>query len=316
MITAEALSRNYGDFVAVREVSFQIPRGTVIGLLGHNGAGKTTIMKVLTGYLEPTSGSVQIDGLDIIPHRLEVQKKIGYLPENSPVYPEMTVIDYLEYVAELRGIAPEQRANAIRSAIQRTRLEEKSTDSIQTLSRGYKQRVGVAQAILHEPEILILDEPTNGLDPSQIQEMRQLIRELSQKATVILSTHILQEVHAVCDRVLIISRGSVVLDSPISELSTSNQFLLETDTSLERVQQQLQDISVIKDIQHIGAHNGTDPERGTGPERQEYRITLSTEDPSTSAHIVRALVEGGSSVFQFQAETKNLESIFKEVSNQ
>jgi ABC-2 type transport system ATP-binding protein len=310
MITAEALSRNYGDFIAVREVSFQIPRGTVIGLLGHNGAGKTTIMKVLTGYLEPTSGSVQIDGLDIIPHRLEVQKKIGYLPENSPVYPEMTVIDYLEYVAELRGIAPEQRANAIRNAIQRTRLEEKSTDSIQTLSRGYKQRVGVAQAILHEPEILILDEPTNGLDPSQIQEMRQLIRELSQKATVILSTHILQEVHAVCDRVLIISRGSVVLDSPISELSTSNQFLLETDTSLERVQQQLKAISVIKDIQHIGAHNGT------GPERQEYRITLSTEDPSTSAHIVRALVEGGSSVFQFQAETKNLESIFKEVSNQ
>lgn len=310
MITAEALSRNYGDFVAVQEVSFQIPRGTVIGLLGHNGAGKTTIMKVLTGYLEPTSGSVQIDGLDITSHRLEVQKKIGYLPENSPVYPEMTVIDYLEYVAELRGIAPKQRANAIRNAIQRTRLEEKSTDSIQTLSRGYKQRVGVAQAILHEPEILILDEPTNGLDPSQIQEMRQLIRELSEKSTVILSTHILQEVHAVCDRVLIISRGSVVLDSQISELSSGNQFLLETDTSIERVQQQLQNISVIKDIQHIGAQNGL------GQKRQEYRITLSTADPSVSAHIVRALVEGGSNVFRFHAETKNLESIFKEVSHQ
>ena len=310
MITVETLSRNYGDFIAVREVSFQIPRGTVVGLLGHNGAGKTTIMKVLTGYLEPTSGTVQIDGLDIIPHRLEVQRKIGYLPENSPVYPEMTVIDYLEYVAELRGIAPEDRANAIRNAIQRTRLEEKSTDSIQTLSRGYKQRVGVAQAILHEPEILILDEPTNGLDPSQIEEMRQLIRELSQKATVILSTHILQEVHAVCDRVLIISRGSVVLDSLISELSTSNQFLVETDTSLDSIQQQLHNIEAIKDIQYIGARNGT------GPKRQEYRITLSTEDPGVSAHIVRALVEGGSNVFQFQAETKNLESIFKEVSTQ
>lgn len=309
MITVNHLSRNYGKFVAVRDVSFEIPRGAVVGLLGHNGAGKTTIMKVLTGYLEPTEGSAYIDGLDITSHRLDIQRKIGYLPENSPVYPEMSVIDYLEYVAELRDIPLEDRVPALRNAIQRTGLEEKVADNVNTLSRGFKQRVGVAQAILHEPEILILDEPTNGLDPSQIEEMRQLIRDLSEKTTIILSTHILQEVNAVCDRVLIISRGSVVLDSPLENLSGRNQFLLETDSPLHFIKEALKNISMISEIQQVSTLNGH------GPTRNEYRITLQDEEPTVSAEIIRTLIEKGSNLFAFQTESKNLESIFKEVSS-
>ncbi|MEJ2529535.1 MAG: ABC transporter ATP-binding protein, partial [Gammaproteobacteria bacterium] len=200
MIQVENLMRLYGDFTAVDDVSFSIGQGEIVGLLGHNGAGKTTIMKMLTGFLEPTAGTIDIDGLRIGRDTTAIQSRIGYLPENCPVWPEMTVIDYLDYQATLHGMAESQRKAAIARAIRRTALKEKATATIQTLSRGYRQRVGVAQAILHEPDIVILDEPTNGLDPTQIRQMRALIRELAQTATVIVSTHILQEVQAVCER--------------------------------------------------------------------------------------------------------------------
>ena len=192
MIQVENLTRRYGDFTAVDDVSFSIGRGEIVGLLGHNGAGKTTIMKMLTGFLEPTAGTITIDGLAIGRDTTAIQSRIGYLPENCPVWPEMTVIDYLDYQANLHGLPEGQRKAAIAKAIRRTALKEKATSPIQTLSRGYRQRVGVAQAILHDPDIVILDEPTNGLDPTQIRHMRDLIRELAQTATVIVSTHILQ----------------------------------------------------------------------------------------------------------------------------
>lgn len=188
MIEVKGLSRQYGNLTAVDDVSFDIAAGEVVGLLGHNGAGKTTVMKMLTGFLEPSSGSIQIDGVDLATQRRAVQARIGYLPENCPLYPEMAVVDYLEHQATLRGLVGAQRDHAVRSAIERTGLTGKATDAIATLSRGYRQRVGVAQAILHQPAILVLDEPTNGLDPSQIQHMRSLIRELAQHATVLLST--------------------------------------------------------------------------------------------------------------------------------
>jgi len=172
MIKIKDLTRNYGGFKAVNQVSFEIARGEVVGLLGHNGAGKTTIMKMMTGFLEPDSGTIQIDGLQIGSDTRAIQRRIGYLPENCPVWPEMTVIDYLEYQASLHGVAPDQISHAVARAIRRTALKEKATQSIQTLSRGYRQRVGVAQAILHDPDIIILDEPTNGLDPTQIRQMR------------------------------------------------------------------------------------------------------------------------------------------------
>lgn len=229
MIEVRALCRRYGELEAVRDVSFSIDRGEIVGLLGHNGAGKTTIMKMLTGFLEPSAGEIRIDGLDIAEQRREVQRRIGYLPENCPLYPEMTVLDALDHQAALRGIAPAQRATAIRRAIERTELGAKARATIATLSRGYRQRLGVAQAILHEPAILILDEPTNGLDPAQIQHMRALVRELARESTLIISTHILQEVEAVCSRVLIMRAGTLALDSRLTELGRATRLLVLID---------------------------------------------------------------------------------------
>ena len=213
MIEVRELSRSYGGLQAVSGVSFDIDHGEIVGLLGHNGAGKTTIMKMLTGYLEPSSGSIRIDGLDLAEQRRAVQRRVGYLPENCPLYPEQTVLDALEYQAVLHGIPNSERPAAIRQAVGRTALQAKAGALVATLSRGYRQRLGVAQAILHGPKILILDEPTNGLDPTQIQHMRGLIQELARDATVIVSTHVLQEVEAVCSRVLIMSGGRLALDS-------------------------------------------------------------------------------------------------------
>jgi ABC-2 type transport system ATP-binding protein len=235
MIKVDNLTRAYGGFLAVDQVSFEIGQGEIVGLLGHNGAGKTTIMKMLTAYLEPTSGTVEIDGLPIGSHRREVLSEIGYLPENCPIYPEMTVIDHLDYAAALHGVAEEKRAGLVAAAIAKTDLTPKAVQSIATLSRGYRQRVGVAQAILHEPRILILDEPTNGLDPTQIQHMRDLITSLAVQATVIISTHILQEVQAICDRVIIISNGRKILDSRLDALQADSRLLLLTDAAPAKV---------------------------------------------------------------------------------
>ncbi|MEE8042054.1 MAG: ABC transporter ATP-binding protein [Pseudomonadales bacterium] len=235
MIKAEHLSRSYGDFVAVDDVSFEIPHGEIVGLLGHNGAGKTTIMKMLTGYLEPSGGRVEVNGVSVEDAPEIVQRELGYLPERVPVYPEMSVVDYLEYTAALRGVSRSERAAAVRTAILETDLTEKALDPIATLSRGYQQRVGVAQAILDRPKVLILDEPTNGLDPSQTQHMRGLIKQLAREATVILSTHIMQEVNAICDRVMILRNGRLVLDEQLDTLTASRQLLLSSDAPLSAV---------------------------------------------------------------------------------
>ena len=218
MIAAKNLTRTYGTFTAVDRVSFTIDEGEIVGLLGHNGAGKTTIMKMLTGFLEPDSGSVSIYGHDIQEERSVAQSYIGYLPENCPLYPDMTVAAFLDYAAELKGLSEFEKPAAICEAIDATELGEKVMSPISSLSRGYRQRVGVAQAILHNPKIVILDEPTNGLDPSQIKHMRALIERLAKNATVILSTHILQEVAAVCGRVIIVNRGKLALDSALAGL--------------------------------------------------------------------------------------------------
>ncbi|MFK7914357.1 MAG: ABC transporter ATP-binding protein [Pseudomonadales bacterium] len=225
MIEADGLERRYGEFVAVDGVSFSIAAGEVVGLLGHNGAGKTTIMKMLTGYLEPSAGSARVAGIEVEAQRQQAQALLGYLPENLPLYPEMTIADYLAYVATLREVEPRR---AVRRAIEATELGAKAQAPIGTLSRGFKQRVGVAQAILHEPRCLILDEPTNGLDPQQTQQMRTLIRDLSADATVILSTHIMQEVDAVCDRALILRAGKLVLDERLENLKTDSALTVRT----------------------------------------------------------------------------------------
>jgi len=227
MIEADRLTRRYGDFTAVDDVSFRIEPGEIVGLLGHNGAGKTTIMKMLTGALEPSSGVVRVDGTALETAPGSVQRQLGYLPESVPLYPELAVVDYLAYVAQVRRLEDAQAAVA--RAVEATDLAEKAMDTIGTLSRGYKQRLGVAQAILHEPPFLILDEPTNGLDPGQTQHMRQLVRDLAASATVILSTHIMQEVGAVCDRVLILRDGRLALDERLDDLRSTSRLTLRTD---------------------------------------------------------------------------------------
>jgi ABC-2 type transport system ATP-binding protein len=235
MIQVDNLTRRYGPTTAVNDVSFRIDRGEVVGLLGHNAAGKTTIMKMISGYLEPTAGTIRVGDLEMGRDTRAIQARLGYLPENCPVWPEMTVIDYLDYQASLHGVPEDQRERAVANAIRRTELRDKAADTIETLSRGYRQRVGVAQALLHDPDVIILDEPTNGLDPNQIRHMRDLIRELALNATVVVSTHILQEVQAVCERVLDgeagDSLGQIDGVTAVEDEGTENglrQYLLET----------------------------------------------------------------------------------------
>ncbi len=308
MIKSENLTRRYGALTAVDAANFEIGAGEIVGLLGHNGAGKTTIMKMLTGYLEPSAGSIEIDGERIDTARRAIQRKIGYLPENCPTYPEMTVIEYLDYAAALHGVGSAERPVALRRAIERTALGEKAGASINTLSRGYRQRVGVAQAILHEPRILILDEPTNGLDPSQIQHMRELIRELARDATVILSTHILQEVEAVCGRAIIVRNGRIALDEPLDALRHGGRLLLAIDAPPERGAALLAALDAVDTVEALG---GTDTV-------WRYALSLAPgRDPDLEAPgIARRIVGDGFALHALHAERRDLETVFREINLQ
>lgn len=212
-ITIQNLTKKYGEQLALDNVSFSIQKGEVVGLLGPNGAGKSTLMKSVTGAILPTSGEIEVDGFSVLKQPIETKKKIGFLPENNPLYYEMYVKEYLQFVANLR----KENKQRIEEVIQKVGLTPESHKKIGQLSKGYKQRVGLAQAILSNPEILILDEPTNGLDPNQILEIRDVIREIGKSKTVILSTHIMQEVEALCSRVILLNKGKVISDSPIEE---------------------------------------------------------------------------------------------------
>jgi ABC-2 type transport system ATP-binding protein len=215
MIQVSHVSRQFETFRAVDDISFAIPTGQIVGLLGPNGAGKTTTMRMLTGYLQPSAGTIEIDGEDISLDPVSAKKKIGYMPESAPLYSDMIVDDYLQYIAAMQKVADTEKVARI---CQECGLREVMHKNISELSRGYRQRVGLAHALMNDPEILILDEPTSGLDPNQIGEVRALIKEIGRTRTVIVSTHILGEVEALCDRVIIISKGKIVADSPTEEL--------------------------------------------------------------------------------------------------
>ena len=217
MIEVQNLTKDYGRYVALRDVSFEVQKGEILGFLGPNGAGKTTTMRILTGYMPPSSGSVSIGGFDVFDDSMEVRKLIGYLPETVPLYPEMSVWDYLDFAARLRNVA--DRDSAIERAMELTNLAERADTLIGKLSKGFRQRVGIAQAIVHQPQLLILDEPTIGLDPKQIIEVRNLIKSLGGEHTVILSTHILPEASQICSRVLIINEGKIVAEDTPERLS-------------------------------------------------------------------------------------------------
>jgi ABC-2 type transport system ATP-binding protein len=221
MIEARGLSKFYGPFAAIQDVSFSVPRGQVAAFLGPNGAGKSTTMKMLTGYLTPSEGSAQIGGFDMSTDRLQAARMIGYLPENGPLYLEMTPHSLLKFLGQVRGMSGGELYSRLDYVAEKCALTGVWGKAIGKLSRGYRQRVGMAQALLHEPEVLILDEPTSGLDPNQTHESRELIRSLGETKTILLSTHILQEVQAICSRVLLINEGRLVFDGPVGELGDS-----------------------------------------------------------------------------------------------
>lgn len=302
MIQVTNLCRRYGDIVAVKGVNFTITPGQIVGLLGHNGAGKTTIMKMLTGFLEPTDGTIRIAGKDLQDHSLELRAKMGYLPESPPIYPEMTVFDYLDFAAQLKGVPEGEREQAVIDSIQQTDLGNKVASTISTLSRGYRQRVGVAQALLNKPSILIMDEPTNGLDPTQIDHMRDLIRSLKDRTTVILSTHIMQEVTAMCDRVLIIRHGELALDSTLQELRHSNRLLLQTSAPFNLVSQAL---AGQPGVQLNRDPNGEIHLLNKEGDLSEKRIT----------EIARALMIANVPFSALHPEIRDLETVFKEINS-
>jgi ABC-2 type transport system ATP-binding protein len=243
-IAVRNLTKLYGEQKAVDNISFDVKTGEILGFLGPNGAGKTTTMKIITCYMPPTSGKVEVDGLDNADHSLEVRKKIGYLPEMNPLYLDMNVVDYLEYSAQLHGLRGNGLQHRLKEMVHICGIEEVRHKDIGELSKGYRQRVGLAQAMIHDPEVLILDEPTSGLDPNQIVEIRNLIKQLGRAKTVVLSTHILSEVQATCDRVLIINEGRIVADGSPEQLQQEFQgaesLTLELKTSLKNP---LEDIS-------------------------------------------------------------------------
>ena len=225
MIEAIGLCKFYRDFAAVRDVSFSIPAGQVVAFLGPNGAGKSTTMKILTGYLAPSAGTARIAGLDVVADRIAAAARLGYLPENGPLYPDMTPLSLLRFFGQARGLDGERLRKRIDEVVARCALGSVIEKSIRKLSKGYRQRVGMAQVLLHEPDVLIMDEPTTGLDPNQIREVRRTIREMAANRTILLSTHILQEVEAVADRVILISRGRVVFDGTPAEMQTGHATL-------------------------------------------------------------------------------------------
>ncbi len=227
MIRVEQLTRRYGAFRAVDRISFEVGAGEIVGLLGPNGAGKTTTMRMLTTYLPPTSGRASLSNHDVLDAPLEVRRHVGYLPENVPLYPEMRVREYLNFRAKLKDVPRNKRRAAVDHVIERCQLDDVETRILGHLSKGYRQRVGLAEAMVHDPDILILDEPTGGLDPIQVREVRALIRELGERHTILLSTHIMSEVEAVCGRVIIIAKGRIAEDAKLDDLRFGNTIAIE-----------------------------------------------------------------------------------------
>lgn len=305
MLEVEQLTRLYGNFKAVDNVSFKINKGEIVGLLGHNGAGKTTIMKMLSGFIEANQGRIEIDGADIQKDLKRAQQSLGYLPENLPIYPEMIVADYLDYASEMKGLTGDAKIAEIKRVIQATDIVPKLLMPISTLSRGYKQRVGVAQAILGKPRLLILDEPTNGLDPTQTQLIRALIRNLAKDATVILSTHIMQEVDALCSRALIIRNGQLAVDAQLEDLRESNHLQLATSFTKDQLTMLLQPLSAITDIEEVPNEDASHHYRLGVKEMSDHRAICG--------EIANLIITGGGTLYSINQENRDLETLFREV---
>ncbi|MBO6574538.1 MAG: ATP-binding cassette domain-containing protein [Rhodothermales bacterium] len=304
MIEVQGLTKRYGPERAVDDISFQVQSGEVLGFLGPNGAGKTTTMKVITCYLPPTEGTVRVSGRDVRSEPLEVRRQIGYLPEHTPLYLDMRVFDYLDFVAAMRGIEANRRPGRIADMAEVCGLAEVLQKRIETLSKGFRQRVGLAQAMIHDPEILILDEPTTGLDPNQIVEIRELIRAIGREKTVILSTHILSEVQASCDRVLIIHRGRLVADGTPTDLQDSF-------TGGQRVQLAVHTGDGVLDALSAGDFRVT--EQSTDPAGQTLYTVTSDRKDDIRPDLFRMAVEKGWVLSELHRDQANLEDVFRQL---
>jgi ABC-2 type transport system ATP-binding protein len=297
MIHVEHLTKQYGNFMALQDVSFHVGKGEVVGFLGPNGAGKTTTMRILTGFIPPTNGTAQIGGHDVFFESLQARRKVGYLPETVPLYTEMTVSSYLDYMAKLRGVG--KRKEAVEAAMEAVHLSERAHTIIGKLSKGYRQRVGLAQALVHNPEVLILDEPTIGLDPKQILEVRELIRELGKDHTIILSTHILPEVSQICNRVIIINEGQTVAeDTPehlIALIGGGERLYVDVEPASAEVAQTLRKVPGVMDVEAC-RQGGYEIECATGSECR--------------AEIARQIVSHGWGLLEMRPVGVSLEEVF------
>ena len=307
MIEVQDLSKSYGPVTAVDHVSFTVNKGEILGFLGPNGAGKTTTMRILTGFIPATSGTARIAGFDVFNDSLEVRRRIGYLPENPPLYPDMTVEAYLDFVARIKNVPAEKRAERIADALKKTNIVDKRTELIKRLSRGYKQRVGLAQAVVHDPDVIILDEPTVGLDPKQIIEVRNLIKGLAGSHTIILSTHILPEVSMTCDRVVIINKGKIAaVDTPqnlTSQLKGGQKVRVEVQAPEKPLQEALAQIPGASRV-HV------EPARTDG----HLHATVETaQGKDIRSAIAAKITEKGWPLYELRGVSLSLEDIFLEL---
>ena len=302
MIEAKNLTKYYGSFLAIEEISFRVEKGEIVGFLGPNGSGKTTTMRILTGYMPPSSGSAEIAGQDILSNSLEARRQIGYLPETVPLYTDMPVGDYLSYMGKLRGMRQPHLNARIDRVIELVRLEQYHDTLIGKLSKGYRQRVGIAQAILHEPQVLILDEPTIGIDPIQVVETRDLIKDLGREHTVLLSSHILHEVSTVCQRVLIIHEGALVAEDTPANLAKRLQATDRVEAEVRGPNKEV--VDGFRGIQGVTDVSST----GAGDQRV-YTIESSGGD-TVSEEIARVAVQNGWGLLRLTPVSMSLEEIF------
>jgi len=312
MIEVEHLSKIYGSTPAIQDVTFAVEPGEILGFLGPNGAGKTTTMRILTGYLPATGGTAKIAGFDVHEDSMAVRKRIGYLPETPPLYPDMTVEGFLHFVARLKGVAAGDRPNQVQSALVRCNLQEKRNVLIRKLSKGFRQRVGIAQAIVHDPPAIILDEPTVGLDPRQIIDVRNLIKSLAGDHTIILSTHILPEVSMTCSRVAIINKGRVVAtntpDQLVAQLRGGAGYELEVEGNFESVRQWLQSVPGVQAVEAIDAEM-------LPQNHYKIRVTAAPEaDPGRD--VAAAIVGAGLGLYEMKRIQVSLEDVFLELTTE
>ncbi len=308
VIEAKDLTKHYGDFVAIDKLNFQVKRGEIVGLLGPNGAGKSTTMKILTCYTAPTEGSAKVNGHDVFENPVAAREAIGYLPESTPLYTEMLVYEYLEFAADMRGLKGEAARRQIKRAVEQTSLGDVIGKEIRALSKGYRQRVGLAQALVHEPSLLILDEPMSGLDPNQAIEVRDVIKEIGKERTVILSTHNLPEVEVTCDRVLIIARGKIVADDTPKGLSDRAGRARYQVALLDQGEKSAEAYKQFEKLRGVERIRGLEAPKG----ELAFEI-IPTGDDDLRGDLFHAAVQGGHTLVGLTREGQNLEEIFRQL---